>query len=162
MAVMTPAEILNIALSIEESGQSFYSAAAEGMEDEDVKALMEELADWEKQHYRTFKTLSDRVGDLPALSDEQWAEYDQYLDAALANTLFQGPDKALAVAQDLEDEEEALRMALGFEKDTLLLYYDLREMLPEDERETVDEIISEEKTHAVRLAALLRSGKTAL
>jgi rubrerythrin len=62
------------------------------------------------------------------------------------------------VAEELEDEEEALRMALGFEKDTLLFYYDLREMLPAKERETVDKIIREEKSHALRLGSLLRSG----
>ncbi|MGD1995735.1 MAG: ferritin family protein [Anaerolineae bacterium] len=158
MAILTAAEVLNMALSAEQSGQSFYEAAAEKMEDQLVKDLLRELADWEQQHYQVFREMSDRVGSLPPLSESQWGEYDQYMQAALSNALFRGPDKALAVAEELEDEEEALRMALGFEKDTLLFYYDLREMLPAKERETVDKIIREEKSHALRLGSLLRSG----
>jgi rubrerythrin len=46
-------------------------------------------------------------------------------------------------------------MALGFEKDTLLFFYDLREMVSEAEQKAVTGIIREEKTHLRRLAGAL-------
>ena len=63
--------------------------------------------------------------------------------------------EALAAADRVRTAEEALRMALGFEKDTLIFFYDLREMMPEEDRGIVGEIIREEKAHVRRLARLL-------
>lgn len=162
MAIFNAAEALDIAMQVEKNGQAFYARAAENAEDPEIKALLEELAEWEVQHYNTFKELADQMGEAPRLSEPMWEEYDQYLKTALNNALFQGPDKALAAADELENEREALKMALGFEKDALLFYYDLWHIMPEQQQEAVDKIITEEKTHATRLARLLRTGETAL
>ena len=58
-------------------------------------------------------------------------------------------------AKEAEDRETALRAALGFEKDTLLFFYDLREMVGEADQEAVSGIIREEKKHLRRLASML-------
>jgi len=89
------------------------------------------------------------------LSAAEYDEYDVYLKAALDSALFAGPDKALALAEQARDRQTALRMALGFEKDTLLFFYDLREMVSEAEQKAVTGIIREEKTHLRRLAGAL-------
>ena len=162
MAIFNAAEALDIAMQVEKSGQSFYARAAENASDPEIKALLEELAEWEVQHYNTFKELAEQIDEGPRLEGPMWEEYDQYLETALDNALFQGPDKALAAADELENEREALKMALGFEKDALLFYYDLWHIMPERQQEAVDRIITEEKTHATRLARLLRSGETEL
>jgi len=155
MAVFTAAEALNMALQIEKNGEAFYEAAARKVAEGQVRAVLEDLAMQERRHYEAFQKLADRVGEPPTLSAPEWEEYNEYVGVALENALFAGPDKALAAAEGLESEEEALRMALGFEKDTLIFFYDLREMMPEADRGLVDEIIREEKAHARRLARLL-------
>ena len=68
--------------------------------------------------------------------------------------------EALKWAMEIEENGEAfyntvLQAAMGFEKDTLLFFYDLREMVSEAERETVSRIILEEKAHLRRLAKML-------
>lgn len=156
MGIFTAAEALSMALRIEQNGETFYQAAARKAQDAQVKALLEELAVQERQHYRVFEKLSSHAGEPPSQSAQEWDQYEQYVQAALDNALFQGPDKALAAAEGLRDEREALRMAVGFEKDTLLFFYDLRDMLAEEDRGLVDRIIQEEKRHARRLASLLR------
>jgi rubrerythrin len=158
MAVFTAAEALNMALRAEQTGQAFYEAAANKAEDAQVKSLLEELAAWEQRHYETFSKLAEGAGSLPPLPNAEWGEYDQYMQAALSSAMFAGPDKALALVDTIETEQDVIRMALGFEKDALLLYYDLREMMPEKDREAVSQIIREEKSHAMRLATMLRSG----
>jgi rubrerythrin len=75
-----------------------------------------------------------------------------YLHVALDQALFSGPDKALANARKAGDRETAVRIALGFEKDTLLFFYDLREMVSDQDRDTITRIINEEKSHVRRLA----------
>ena len=59
------------------------------------------------------------------------------------------------MAKQAEDQEAALRAAIGFEKDTLLFFYDLRDMVNEADRETISRIIREEKKHLRRLAKML-------
>ncbi len=162
MATFTAAEALNMALRVEKSGQAFYAAAARRLSEPQVKSLMEELAAWEVKHYETFQRLSSQVNDPPALSGPDWEQYDQYLQAALDNALFKGPDKAVAAAEGLTSGAQALRMAIGFEKDSLLFYYDLRDMMGEAQREMVNQIIREEKKHVQILSDLLRSGSSGL
>jgi len=155
MAVFTAAEALDMALKIERNGEAFYEAAARKVDDEEVRAVLEDLAVQERRHYQAFQKLADRVGEPPTLSAPEWEEYGEYIHAALESALFAGPDKALAAADRVRTAEEALRMALGFEKDTLIFFYDLREMMPEEDRGIVGEIIREEKAHVRRLARLL-------
>ncbi|HEY76269.1 MAG TPA: ferritin family protein [Thermoflexia bacterium] len=155
MAVFTAAEALDMALKIERNGETFYEAAARKVKDEEIRAVLEDLALQERRHYKAFQKLADRVGAPPTLSAPEWEEYDEYVQTALENALFAGPDKALAAANQVQTAEEALRMALGFEKDTLIFFYDLREMMPETEQNVVTEIIREEKAHVRRLARLL-------
>jgi rubrerythrin len=44
---------------------------------------------------------------------------------------------------------------MGFEKDTLLFFYDLRDMVSEADQETVSGVIREEQKHLRRLARML-------
>lgn len=155
MAVFTAAEALNMALRIEQNGETFYRTIARRTQEGEIRAVLEDLAVQEQRHYRTFQGLSSYVMEPPSLSGPEWEEYIQYVQVALDQALFYGPDKALAAAEKIKDVKEALRMALGFEKDTLLFYYDLREMMRGADRELVSEVIREEKGHVRRLAGLL-------
>jgi rubrerythrin len=68
--------------------------------------------------------------------------------------VFVGPDKALRMAEEARDRKAVLRAAMGLEKDTMLFYYDLREMVADVDRATVSDIINEEKQHLRRLAKM--------
>ena len=155
MSVFTAAEGLEMALEIEKNGELFYNHVASESLDPEVKELFEDLAVQERGHYQLFQMMLENVEPAPALPAAEYDQYDIYVRAALANSLFAGPDKALALAKQAADRETALRAALGFEKDTLLFFYDLRDMVREADRETITKIICEEKKHVRRLAAML-------
>jgi rubrerythrin len=157
MAVFTAAQALEMALEIEKNGELFYSAAAGRSDDAKVRSLFEDLAAQEKQHYKAFEKMLGGVQPAPSLPPERYDEYQAYLQVALDNALFAGPDKALAMAEQAEGREAALRAALGFEKDTMLFFFDLREMVGEADRASVTAIIQEERKHLRRLTELLRS-----
>ncbi len=61
----------------------------------------------------------------------------------------------MAVAEQVTDEKEAVRMAMGFEKETLLFFHDLRDVVSEADKEVILHIIAEEKSHLQRLAGML-------
>ena len=86
---------------------------------------------------------------------EEWDQYTAYLQATVRSALFEGPDKALAAAESVQDEREAVGMAMGFEKETMLFFHDLRDMASEKDHDVITRIIAEEKKHLRRLADML-------
>ncbi len=155
MALFTAVEAFEMAMEIEKNGEVFYNAVATKATDAGVKTLFQELAAQEQKHYAVFQKMAGNVKDAPSLSAAEYDEYDVYLKAALDSALFAGPDKALALAEQAKDRQTALRMALGFEKDTLLFFYDLREMTNKADQAAISDIIREEKGHLQRLARAL-------
>jgi rubrerythrin len=157
MAFLTAAEALKWALEIEKNGEAFYNevaAKSAAIFDDEVRALFEDLAAQEQGHYQTFQKMLDEARPDPDLSKVDYEEYQTYLQVALDSALFAGPDKGLTLAKQAQDRETALRAAMGFEKDTLLFYYDLREMVSGAERGAISGIILEEKSHLRRLAEM--------
>ena len=53
-----------------------------------------------------------------------------------------------------EDGKDAVKFALGFEKETLLYFWELRSLVKE--KEIVDEVINEEKSHIMWLDTFKR------
>ncbi len=154
MAFLTAAEALRWALEIEKNGETFYNEVAAKSADSEVKALFEDLAAQERGHYRAFQKMLEEVKPDPDLSTIEYDEYQTYLQIALADALFAGPDKGLTLAKQARDRGTALRATMGFEKDTLLFFYDLREMVSQAERVAISDIILEEKAHLRRLAKM--------
>lgn len=155
MAVFTAVEALEMAKEIERNGEAFYKAAAELASDTEIKELFEDLAVQEHAHYKIFQKMLDGLGSSPDLPPAEQEEYSAYVKVALDNALFAGPEKALAMAKEAVDRVSALRAAIGFEKDTMLFFYDLREMVGESQKESVTAVIREEKRHLRRLASFL-------
>jgi len=46
-------------------------------------------------------------------------------------------------------------MAIRFEKETMLFFHDLYDVVPEADKETIGKVIDEEKRHVRRLARML-------
>lgn len=155
MAVFTAAEAIEMAMEIEKNGETFYNAAAERATDPEVTALFKDLAVQEQGHYRVFQNMLGGITQAPDLPVTEYDQYQAYVQVALENALFAGPDKALALAEQAKDRETALRAALGFEKDTMLFFYDLRDMVSEGDRQAISKVIQEEKKHVRRLANML-------
>jgi rubrerythrin len=155
MAVFTAGEAMEMAMEIERNGEAFYSAVAAQHPDGEIKALFDDLALQEQAHFRLFQRMRDEVQPSAEPIPYEADEYKAYLQVALDSALFHGPDKALAAVDAAQDPETAIRVAMGFEKDTLLFFYDVREMVSEKDRDAVSRVILEEKRHVRRLAKKL-------
>ncbi len=167
MPIFAAADVVEMALELEKSGEVFYRAVAKKVKSAQIQALFEDLADQEVQHYAAFQKLSKTVWDKPRLGrgkplmlPDEWNQYLMYLQATIQSVFFEGEGKALALAEQVTDEKEALRMAMGFEKETLLFFYDLRDMVSEGDRTILTRIVNEEKSHLRRLADMLQSLET--
>ena len=156
MAFFRASDITGLAMELEKSGEAFYRAVAEKSLSPDTKALFLDLAEQEVMHYRIFNKLSQSIRHHPLMTDQEWDMYQSYLEATVQSALFEGPDKALSAASEAQSEQEALHMAIRFEKETMLFFHDLLDTVPESDKETVVKIIAEEKRHVRRLARLIQ------
>jgi rubrerythrin len=156
MANLSARTVLRWALEIETNGEAFYRTVAAAASDREVKTLFSDLAYQEERHYRAFERM---LADAPEASAEaDSSEFEAYIKAALADALVGGADKGLVLARQAENEEAALKAAMAFEKDTLLFFYDVRDMVPEAQQDAVTAIIDQEREHLRQLARVLESG----
>jgi rubrerythrin len=156
MSTLSAQTVLQWAMEIERNGEAFYRTVAAASQDREVRNLLQDLAHQEGRHYRTFERM---LADAPtAPAEEAAADNDRaYLETALAGALL-GPDKGLERARQAQTEEQALRAALAFEKDTLLFFYELAEAVPESQLAAVRAVIDEERDHLHQIARVLQSG----
>lgn len=151
----TGKEILDMAVRIEENGMRFYSDAAKGAKSKELKELFKALSEDEATHIKMFldlkKLLVDNTGEGfdPYIEDAQ-----NYLRTMADGEVFTNPDAGKETAKAVKGEEEAIKLAIGMEKDSLLFYYELERMIREKDRKVVESIIEQEKEHVRRLTAL--------
>jgi rubrerythrin len=145
-------EIFEMAEQIERNGALFYRNAAESVTDPGEKTLLRELAEMEDQHEKIFADL--RAG-LP--------------EKATATTAFDPEDETILYLRALADVkiffkktidtssmEEILKAAIIAEKDSIVFYLGMKEMVTEDlEKSKLDAIIKEEMGHIRLLSGKL-------
>ncbi len=143
-------EVLEMAVQAEKLGFQFYTSMAEKFKkDGGLASLFTKLASKEKVHEKTFtelKTMVDKSGPEPV----EWVEVSNYMRAFVESEFFLGKGKALPSMEHLKTAKDVVRYAMGFEKDTLLYFLALRGVVKE--KEMVDEVVNEEKSHIAWLA----------
>jgi len=144
-------EIIEMAIRTERLGYQFYTSMAEKFKkDAELVKLFTLLASKETMHEKTFTELQDLVAKSGTEAVE-WEEVSNYMRAFVESQFFLGKGKALPSMDHLKSVKDAVQFALGFEKETLLYFMELRKIVKE--KEMVDEIINEEKSHIMWLAA---------
>jgi len=153
MEKFTIREALEQAVQTEKLGYQFYTAMVKRFkENERLDKLFTTLAEKELRHEKTYSDLKDTVGDA---EPEGWEDISQYMRAMVESEFFLGKNKALPSMNKINTIEDAVNFALGFEKETLLYFYGIRDAVRE--KEIVDEIINEEKSHIMWLISFKSS-----
>lgn len=152
-------ETLQMAIQIEKNGRNFYQKAAAGTSDSTLKKLFTDLADMEIQHENYFQKLKSEL----TAKERQQNVYDPdnegilYLNAFASGHVFKVDRNP---AQDLTGNEkpaDILDIAIDLEKDSIVFYLGIREMIPENQgKGKVDAIIKEEMKHIRILSEQLR------
>jgi rubrerythrin len=146
-------EIIEMAIRTETLGYQFYTTMAEKFKkDEGLSKLFTTLASKEKVHEKIFtelKTMVAKKGTEPV----QWEEVSNYMRAFVESEFFLGKGKALPAMDHVKTVHDAAKFAMGFEKETLLYFHELRSIVKE--KEIVDQVINEEKSHIRWLGAFL-------
>ena len=147
-------ELIRIAVKTEETGYEFYQLAAKNAKAEKLKDLFDYLAKAELRHKETYLGLTGMIEEFPQGVPVDWDELGLYIQAMTDSSFFLGGDKPIHMAFKATDDHQAIDFAIAFEKDTLLFFYQLIDLLKSNEKTIVEKIIQEEKKHIQKLTEM--------
>ena len=150
-------ELIAIAVEYEEAGFSIYTGAAENTDVPSLRVVFRELAEQENIHKQIFLRMVD---DWPqAFRDRKTVGEEEHgYIRALVDSEFRRSDAAnIQKAVRAPGARDVLWYAIGFEKETLLFFHALANVLGESQQHLLRAILDEEKTHLRRLTALWKS-----
>jgi len=155
MAVFTVGELLDIAVGIEQNGVTYYETLAQLTSDTELETIYTGLANMERHHIDVFQKMKAGMSGSQAIVPvESEEEYDTYLRALIDSSVFTDDKVAREMAQQVSGPAAALQLAVGAEKDSILFYTEMRDLVPAREREAVGNIVREERKHVRELSEL--------
>jgi len=146
-------ELINIAIGIERQGIAFYDTIALSASSVETARVFKYLADMERHHLEIFEGMLSDTDDLDVPRDYD-EESTTYLKELLQNAIFTDELASSEMVNSADSDLKALELAIGAEKDSILFYYELKDILPRKEIDLIDSIISEEKTHLRQLTSI--------
>jgi len=146
-------ELINIAIGIEQRGSIFYDIMAKSTENATARDVFHYLADMERRHIQVFQDMLAEA-DKYQFSETKAGEYTIYLQALVDSAVFPNDLVASEKATQAGSDIAAMELAIGAEKDSILFYYEMREIMPKRAQPTVNKIVAEEKSHLRRLSEL--------
>jgi rubrerythrin len=157
MMIFDVAEVIDMGIEKEKKRRDFYKLVADRFERKEIKDLFERLRDWEETHIKKFSEVRESVRE-PATAESYPGELEAYMSALVDDKLYDevSPDQ---FSGNVKDARDAIRYAIGFEKDAILFFNELLRYMKSPEREPVEKLISEEKQHIVYLSELRREVK---
>lgn len=153
-------EILEIAIRIEENGARFYRKAANFIDNPESKKLLLGLADMEDTHELTFRSFIKEMEGEQGSGDfiDPDGDAARYLGAVAGGYVFPVTEDPSDRLTGKETLSEIIDFAIGLEKDSVVYYLGVREIVPPAlGRERIDQIITEEMRHITLLTDLKRS-----
>ena len=146
-------ELIDIAIGIERNGAAFYHSLAKSTGNEIAKGAYQYLAGEELKHIEVFQSMLGSVADYRP-PETYTEEYDLYLRALIDSRVFTDDQTAYEMAQRVTSDAEAIQIAMGAEKDSILFYSEVRELVRRSDRELINKIIEEERSHLRQLSEL--------
>jgi len=146
-------ELINIAIGIEKRGIAFYDTMAKSTENTATRDVFKYLADMERTHIHIFQDMLGEA-DKYQIPETYAGEYAAYLQALVDSAVFTDDTITSEMATQASSDIEAMELAIGAEKDSILFYYEMKEIMPQRAQPTVSKIITEEKSHLRKLSEL--------
>lgn len=147
-------EVFKVAVLIEENGKKFYDESQKLIDNPDIKSLFAELALQEVEHKKKFESLQ---AQLPSESKAQtvWDpenEIDKYIKWMADDHIFVSSIGLKDRIASIKDTKDALKMAIEFEKDSVLFFLSLEDAADsKKDQELIKSLVKEEQEHLRRL-----------
>lgn len=147
-------EVYSMGIEIEKNGKDFYLKAAAATSDQDLQKFFKSLADWEEKHISLFQKMKSELSDASSEDNTEGAvfdpdnEYNKYLKAAADSHIFLKKVNIQEIVSKCQTPADLLKIALQFEKDSVVLYSSLKDLVPEYlGKDKVSRLVQEELNH---------------
>ncbi|MDD5440941.1 MAG: ferritin family protein [Candidatus Omnitrophica bacterium] len=149
-------ELLDIAIDVEKAGAELYESLAEKSVHEDTKAMWRYLKEQEEDHAAKFMDIKKAF--FPEDSTNLGSGgYDEYMYALARGYVFSKDKISKAVKYGFKADLDAIEFAIEIEKESLLVYIELKDCIADNAVSVIENIISEEKDHLTQLTAIKHS-----
>ena len=148
-------ELINIAIGIERRGITFYDIMAKSTDNEVARRAFHRLADMEREHIQIFQGMLDEA-DKYQPAEAATEEYIGYLQALVDSAVFTDDVITSEMATQADSDIKALELGISAEKDSILFYYQMRDIMPDPALTMINKIIAEEKSHLRQLSEIKR------
>ncbi len=141
-------EVFRMAEEIERNGVKFYTQAADLAKDKGTREVMLHLASLEKQHESIFSELREEYcgeADCDLIDPDGQAE--MYINATAGAHVFNMHDDISELLCSIQSPGSMLKLALDFEKDTIVFFTALKSMVTEKNQAKIELLIQEEIGH---------------
>jgi rubrerythrin len=142
-------EIFEMAEQIERNGAAFYRKAAGAAKDSEIRTLFTHLAIMEETHLRLFGEMRARYSQDRAENQQFDPDNEavQYLHTLASRQGWEGKASPLRELNGTEPLKQVLWKALAAEKDSVVFYTGMKDLVGAADRTALDEIIREELVH---------------
>ena len=153
--IFAGSEIVRIGVQIEKNGRDFYNTLAKQSQNQAAVGVFKFLAGEEEKHILIFRKILDRLEEYVP-SEAYPGEYIAYMNTLAGGYVFTRRDKGEEIAKKIKTDPQAIEMALGFEKDSIIFYEGMKALVPEYDLKVIGALIAQEQLHLVQLTDLKR------
>ncbi len=155
-------EIFEMAEEIERNGAAFYYRAADGINEPGLRQLLLNLAEMEIKHEEAFAAMRAELSaeeQEPTVFDPEGLA-SLYIRDYASGQVFDVKIDPIELLEGKAAKEDILRMAIGLEKESIIFYLGMQEVVPKSlGKNKIDAIIKEEIRHITVLGKELGSSK---
>ena len=153
--IFSGSEIVEMAVQIEKNGRDLYNKVSASSNNKDVKKIFEHLSMQEERHIKIFEDMLSAVKKYEP-AEAYTDEYFGYMKALADEHIFTKEKKGDEIAKTVKDDARAIELGIGFEKDSILFYHEMKSFVPESEHNITERLIKEEQRHLKKLVLLKR------
>ena len=146
-------EIVGMGIQIEKNGKDFYEALLARSKDNRAKEIFKFLAGEEEKHIAAFQKMLDSVHRYEP-PESYPGEYFAYMHALASEYVFTREGMGKETAKNIKGDQEGIELGIKAEKDSIIFYEGMKEMVPEQQTKVINALIAQEKDHLLKLFAL--------
>jgi len=148
--LLSASEIVEFAIYIEQNGYKFYVETIKKFKEKKFVELFQFLADEERKHEQTFKSLLKKTGTFTP-PESYPGEYELYMRDFLKTHALANDEALKQKLASISTPGDAIKVALDFEKDSIVLFTAVKKYIDIPNHQAVESIIQEEMTHIIKI-----------
>jgi len=146
-------EIVEMGIQIEKNGRDFYNTLVKRSKNQKAKNIFDFLSGEETKHISVFQKILDSVNKYEP-PEAYPGEYFAHMKALASSYIFTKANNGAVIAEKTKSDKEAIDLGVGFEKDSILFYTEMKKVVPEYDAKLIDQLITQEQDHLTKLTAL--------